>query len=47
MGVIRPACKMENDPTQNTSKVITTEKGIARLEGDNWKIIKKATIKFE
>lgn len=47
MGVIRPACKMENDPTQNTTKVITTERGIARLEGDNWKIIKKAIIKFE
>lgn len=44
---IRPACIMSNDANQNTSVVKTIERGIARLEGDNWKIVKKSTIKFE
>jgi len=44
---IRPACTMVNDANLNTSTVKTLEKGTARLEGDNWKIVKKATIKFE
>lgn len=45
--VVRPACKFENSPSANTRTVETIEKGVARLEGNNWKIVEKARIKFE
>jgi TolA-binding protein len=44
--VVRPACKFENEPSNNTSRVITTEKGKARFQDDKWIIIDKAKIRF-
>ena len=47
LDVVRTACKMMGNAGPDTKYVRTTEKGQARLDGDNWKITKKASIKFE
>ena len=44
---IKPACIINNLPNTDTTKIDTTDFGIAVFEGDNWKIEKQATIKFE
>jgi hypothetical protein len=45
--IVRPACVLENSPTQNTIKVVTVKKGKARFQEDKWVIIEKAKIRFE
>lgn len=46
---IIPACEEQNSPPINVSKIITLPngKGQAKLEGNKWKITKKALIKYE
>ena len=44
---IIPACDEKNSPPLNVSKIITVTKGQAKLDGNKWKITKKALIKYE
>lgn len=45
--LLQPACNIENLTSEFIVKIATVIPGIAKLDGENWKIIKKATIKFE
>ena len=44
---IIPACDEKNSPPLNVSTIITVTKGQAKLDGNKWKITKKALIKYE
>ena len=44
---IKPACDEENMPTQGVRNIVTTQPGLATLEGDKWIIKKKALIRYE
>ena len=44
---IKPACDEENMPSPQVRTIITTQAGLAALEGDKWIIKKKALIRYE
>ena len=44
---IKPACDEENMPSQQTKNIVTSQAGLAVLEGDKWIIKKKALIRYE
>lgn len=44
---LKPACDEENIPPGNTKNIVTKKPGLAKLEGDKWIIITKATIRYE
>jgi hypothetical protein len=43
---LETACIYDNEYTHNATSVKVTEKGKIRLEGEDWKVIKKVRIKF-
>lgn len=44
---IKPACDEENMPSQQIRTIVTSQPGLAVLEGDKWIIKKKALIRYE
>lgn len=44
---IKPACDEENMPSAQVRTIVTTQAGLAALEGDKWIIKKKALIRYE
>ena len=44
---IKPACDEENMPSPQVRNIITSQPGLAVLEGDKWIITKKALIRYE
>ena len=44
---IKPACDEENMPTPQVRNIVTSQAGLALLEGDKWIIKKKALIRYE
>ncbi len=44
---IKPACDEENMPSQQVKNIVTSQSGLAVLEGDKWIIKKKALIRYE
>lgn len=44
---IKPACDEENMPSSQVRNIVTTQAGLAALEGDKWIIKKKALIRYE
>lgn len=44
---IKPACDEENMPSTQVKTIVTSQAGLAVLEGDKWIIKKKALIRYE
>ena len=44
---IKPACDEENMPSPQVRTIVTSQAGLAVLEGDKWIIKKKALIRYE
>ena len=43
---IKPACRSNAILHKNATKIITDKKGLAIREGDSWRVIEKAIIRY-
>ncbi len=43
---VKPVCRIEGNTYRQPQHIETLEEGIARLSGDVWKVVKKATVQF-
>ncbi len=43
---VKPVCRIEGNTHRQPQRIVTLEEGVVRLQGETWKVVKKATVQF-
>ncbi len=44
---VKPACRIDGSTQRQARSIVTLEEGVAQREGDGWRVVKKATVRFD
>ncbi len=43
---VKPACRIDGSTHRQARSIVTLEEGVAKREGDGWRVVKKAVVRF-
>ncbi len=44
---VKPACRIEGNSHRQPRSIVTLEEGVAKREGEEWRVVKKAILRFD
>ncbi len=44
---VKPACRIEGNTHRQPRSIITLDEGVAKREGEEWRVVKKAIVRFD